>query len=253
MKFSAVIVDDEPLARRGIRAILESDSEVRVLAECKDGVEAISQIQDLRPDLVFLDIEMPEVDGFDVIASIPPEQLPVVIFVTAYNQYAIDAFRVHAVDYVLKPVDPQRLTETLARAKELLNLKREHEDHDRLLSALEEIKQEQGGLERIAVKSHGRLHVIKSASIDWIEAADDYVTLHVQGQKYLVRKTLSSLERGLDRTRFVRIHRSTIVNINRIAQLKTLQQGDAIAILTDKTELDVSRSYRPKLEQILHG
>ena len=151
-RFSAVVVDDEPLARRGIRAILERDSEVRVLAECKDGVDAISQIQTLQPDLVFLDIEMPEVDGFDVIAALPPQRLPLVIFVTAYNQYAVDAFRVHAIDYVLKPVDPQRLTETLERAERLLKLENVNEDHDRLLSALEEIKQEQGGLERIAVR-----------------------------------------------------------------------------------------------------
>jgi two-component system LytT family response regulator len=251
-RFTAVIVDDEPLARQGIRALLEQDSDVTVVAECKDGVEAIEQINSLHPDLVFLDIEMPEVDGFDVVASLPTERLPVIIFVTAYNQYAVEAFHVHAIDYVLKPVDPQRMQEALLRAKGLLKLQRITEDHERLLIALEEMKHRQGGLERLVVKLHGRLNVVKTVDLDWIEAADDYVYLHINGQRMLLRRTLSSLEKDLDHQKFIRVHRSAIVNIDRIKRLQLLPHGDAAVVLNDDTQVDVSRSYRTKVEQALH-
>jgi two-component system, LytTR family, response regulator len=250
-RFTAVIVDDEPLARQGIRLLLEQDAGIDVVAECKDGLEAIEQITSLHPDLVFLDIEMPEMNGFDVVASLPAGPLPVFIFVTAYNQYAIEAFHVHAIDYVLKPVDPQRMQEALRHAKELLSLQRLTGDHERLLTTLKEMQGRQGGIERLVVKSHGRLNVIKTGDLDWIEAADDYVYLHANGQRMLLRRTLSSLEKDLDRQKFIRVHRSAIVNIQRVRGLQPLPHGDATLILNDNTLVDVSRSYRTRVEQAL--
>ena len=250
-RFTALIIDDEVIARRGIRVLLSKDNDVNVIGECKDGVEAIDAIQLRRPDIVFLDIEMPEVDGFDVVAALPSKHLPAIIFVTAYHQYAIEAFQLHAVDYIVKPVAPDRFRKALDHAKRIVKLQRTAEEHEKLLLSLQDIQIRQGGLERVVVRSHGRFVIIRTKNIDWIEAADDYVYVHVDRQRYLVRQTLTSLECTLDPHRFIRIHRSTIVNLDRIRQLHPQPHGDAILLLQDDTQVNVSRSYRQKIEQAL--
>jgi two-component system LytT family response regulator len=252
----AVIVDDEPLGRTVIREMLRRDPDFSVVGECANGHEAIAAISDERPDLVFLDVQMPEVDGFAVLAGLEAERLPMIIFVTAYDQYAVSAFDHHAVDYLLKPFDRERFGKALQRAK--LQLQRESASdvsniNRRILALLEEQRARTKYLERLVIKTNGRVFFLKTEEIDWISAEGNYVNLHVKKDSYLLRETISSLEVQLDPQKFARIHRSQIVNIDRIRELRHWSHGEYQVILHDGSELMLSRSYREKLHGLLGG
>lgn len=250
-KIRAIIVDDEPLARRRIRRMLAADSAVEIVADCSGGREAIEAIGRRAPDLLFLDVQMPEVDGFAVLQSIKPEKMPLVIFVTAFDQYAIRAFEFYALDYLLKPFDRRRFEKALERAKSRLSGARGEDLGQRALSLLEELKARSSHIERLVVKSGGRAFFLKTDEIDWIEAEGKYVRLHVGKQSHLLREAISSLESQLDPKKFPRIHRSTIVNIERIRELQPWFHNEYRVILRDGTELMLSRSFRKKLGELL--
>lgn len=249
----AVIVDDEPLGRTVIREMLRRDQDFAVVGECANGHEAITVIQDERPDLIFLDVQMPEIDGFEVLAALNDDQLPIVIFVTAYDQYAVSAFEVHAVDYLLKPFDRERFGKALQRAKAQLQHERPNDVSQRILALLEEQRTKPKYLERLVIKTNGRIFFLKTEEIDWISAEGNYVNLHVKKDSYLLRETISNLEAQLDPQRFARIHRSQIVNLDRIRELRHWSHGEYQVILHDGVELMLSRSYREKLHGSLGG
>ncbi|HZS06976.1 MAG TPA: LytTR family transcriptional regulator DNA-binding domain-containing protein [Blastocatellia bacterium] len=250
-RISAVIIDDEPLGRTVIREMLRGDAEIAIVGECANGHEAVEAIDDKHPDLIFLDVQMPEVDGFDVLTALDARRLPVVIFVTAYDQYAVRAFEVHAVDYLLKPFDRERFDKALQRAKSYIRLERNGEVNERILALLEEQKAKTKYLERLVVKAGGRVFFLKTDEIDWIEAEGNYVCLHVRKESYLLRETISGLEAQLDPKKFPRIHRSQIVNIDRIQELRPWSHGEYHVILHNGTELTLSRSYRERLHELL--
>ncbi|HET7566333.1 MAG TPA: LytTR family DNA-binding domain-containing protein [Gemmatimonadaceae bacterium] len=247
----ALIVDDEPLARRHLRTLLASDPDVDVIGECGNGLDAVAAIQTSTPDLVFLDVQMPELDGFGVVQALDPQHMPVLIFITAHDEYALNAFRVHALDYLLKPVDRTRFHETLTRAKTLVRSGRGREDGDQLLALLERLAARQQQVERLAVKVQGKIIFLRVQEIDWIEAVDNHVRIHVGSQVHLVRDTMTRLEARLPAAKFLRIHRSTIVNTGRIKELQPWFQGDYVIILADGTQLTSSRSYRGNLQRFL--
>jgi two-component system LytT family response regulator len=246
-----LIVDDEPLARERVRRLLQAEPDVAIVGECADGVEAIAATRSKHPDLIVLDVQMPEVNGFDVLSALAPEEVPLVIFATAYDEHAVRAFEVHALDYVLKPFDDERFLEALQRARERRGLERRSQDVAKILAALEEIRGGKETLRRIAVRSTGHIAFVRTADIDWVEAQGDYVSLHSQGKRHLVRENIGVLEERLRGGGFVRIHRSTIVNISRIRELQPLFHGDYSVVLHDGTRLTMSRSYRERFfEQI---
>lgn len=247
----ALIVDDEPLARRHLRTLLASDPDVEIVGECGNGLDAVSAIQSGAPDLVFLDVQMPELDGFGVVRALDPHHMPVLIFITAHDEYALNAFRVHALDYLLKPVDRSHFHETLARAKALVRSGHGHEDGDQLLALLERLAARQQQVERLAVKVQGKIIFLRVHEIDWIEALDNHVRIHTGSQVHLVRDTMTRLETRLPAAKFLRIHRSTIVNTGRIKELQPWFQGDYVVILADGTQLTSSRSYRANLQRFL--
>jgi len=246
----SLIVDDEPLAREKLQSLLTRDADIEVIGECADGREALSAIQSLSPELVFLDVQMPELDGFGVLAALDPNTLPTIIFVTAYDHYAIKAFDVSALDYLLKPFDRERFEKALGRAKKYLKGPQSGDISTRLLALLENL-QHKNYLERLVIKSGGRVFFIKTEEIDHIEAAGKYVRVHLGSEAHLLRETMGALEEQLNPKKFLRIHRSTIVNIDRIKELQPWFNGDYVAILQDGTRLTVSRSYREKLHQLL--
>jgi two-component system, LytTR family, response regulator len=248
MTLRAIIVDDEALARRRIRRLLRGEPDIEIIAECADGQAALTEIAVGRPGLVLLDVQMPELDGFEVVRRLPQSALPDVIFITAFDRYAIRAFDVHAIDYLLKPVTRERLRVALDRARERIG--RRARDSG-LVAFVEELKNRARCLARVAVRSRGRIVLVPVEAIDWIEAADNYVTLHTGGREYILRETLASLERQLDPQRFVRIHRSTLVQIDRIAELHPATHGDVVVRLRDGTELALSRTWRERLERSL--
>jgi two-component system LytT family response regulator len=258
-KIRTIIVDDEPLARDSMRVLLERDSEIELVAECANGHEALQAIQEHVPDLLFLDVQMPEMDGFEMLARVKTDYLPVVIFVTAYDQHALRAFEVHALDYLLKSYSDDRFEAALRRAKEQIRQKKVNEISQRLVALLDSQKQEKAQtplepgtyLTRLVVKSGGRVFFLKTAEIDWIEAADYYVYLHVGGKSHLLRETMNALGKQLDPRKFQRVHRSTFVNLDRIRELQPHAHGDYTIILHDGTPLKLSRGYRPKLEAAL--
>ena len=239
-----VIVDDEPLAREGLRALLASDREVQVVAECADGQAAIEAIRRLRPDIVFLDVQMPDFDGFDVLRALAGEPLPAVVFVTAYDQYALRAFDVHAVDYLLKPFHDERFAEALARAK----ARRGEDMSERIARLLDERKPK---IMRVLVKTGGRVLFIKADEIDWIEAADYYVKLHVAGKVHMLRESMAALEARLDSEMFFRVHRSAIVNLERVRELQPFSRREHVLVLRDGTRLRLTRSRRERLAALL--
>jgi two-component system LytT family response regulator len=245
-----LIVDDEPLARRRIRRMLARHPEVDVIGECANGREAIAAIREQQPALVFLDVQMPEVDGFAVLKQISAEAMPLVIFVTAYDQYALRAFDVYALDYLLKPFDRRRFDQALQRAKSRLFNERS-DVGERALALLEELRAQQSHLERMVIKAGGRAFFLKTEEIDWVEAEGKYVRLHVGKDSYLVREAISQIEAQLDPKRFMRIHRSTIVNLDRVRELQPWFHNDYRVILRDGTELMLSRSCRKRLGELL--
>ncbi len=246
-----VIVDDEPLGRTVIREMLRRDSEVEIIGECANGQEAIETISNHRPDLVFLDVQMPEIDGFEVLATLDAAHLPMVVFVTAYDQYAVRAFEVHAVDYLLKPFDRERFNRALQHAKSQLKLDRNGEINQRILALLE--KPHRKYLERVVIKAHGRVFFLKTDEIDWIGAEGNYISLHVKKDSYLLRETIGGFEAQLDPAKFSRIHRSQIVNLDRIRELQPWSHGEYRVILQDGAQLTLSRSYRDRLHELLGG
>ena len=250
-RIRTLIVDDEPLARRKIRRMLARDPEVEILADCSNGREATAAIGAHKPDLVFLDVQMPEIDGFDVLESITPLRMPFVIFVTAYDQYALRAFEVSAVDYLVKPFDRRRFEMALQRAKSRLANERGSDLNQQTLALLEELKARSSHTERLVIKAGGRAFFLKTDEIDWIEAEGKYVRLHVGKESYLVREAIGSMESQLDPKKFPRIHRSTIVNIDRVRELQPWFHNEYRVILKDGTELMLSRSCRKRLGELL--
>jgi two-component system, LytTR family, response regulator len=245
----ALIVDDEPLGRQRIRSLLKEEADLEVVGECADGLEAVAAIRDRRPDLVFLDVQMPGLDGFGVLEAVGPEQMPAVIFVTAHDAYALRAFEVHALDYLLKPFDRRRLRQTLQRARQQLN--QGEKAVIQYTALLQDVQVHRKFVDRLVIKSAGRVFFLKTGEIDWIEAAGNYVRLHVGDEVHLLRETMSNLETRLNSGKFLRIHRSTMVNIERVKELRPMFHGDYLVLLHDGTELTLSRSYRPKLQELL--
>jgi two-component system, LytTR family, response regulator len=251
----ALLVDDEPLALRKLRRLLAGERDIDVVAECSEGREAATAIREHAPDLVFLDIQIPELDGFQVLDTLSPDELPVIVFVTAYDQYALRAFDAHALDYLLKPVARERFRETLERARDRVRERRAAGVVDDRLLALHAERQAgaapQRYLTRIAVKSAGRAYFVRTAEIDWIEAADNYVRIHASGTSHLVRETLRTLEAKLDPRAFLRVHRSAIANVDAIRELQPWFHGDHIMILRSGARLTCSRRYDERLRQML--
>jgi two-component system LytT family response regulator len=252
MTLRTLIVDDEPLARERVRMMLAAHPDVTIVGECGDGRQAIEAIRDLRPDVVFLDVQMPGLDGFEVLRALDEEPLPYVIFVTAYDRYAIQAFDVHALDYVLKPFSPDRFAQALERARGARGRIGERlTDHARLRELVASITAEQREKQRIVVKSSGRVFFVKVDDIDWIEAEGNYVRLHVGSQSHLLRETMKGMEAVLDQSQFIRIHRSTIVNADRIRELQPLFHGEYAVLLQDGTRLVASRGPDNRLRRLL--
>ena len=241
MKLRALIADDEIVARRRIRRLLTGENDVVITAECADGVAVVKAIERERPDLVFLDIQMPELDGFGVLRRIDPRELPSIIFVTAFDRYALRAFDVHAIDYLLKPFTRERFRLALERARDRI-LRRSSDPG--LASLAEALRNPLRYLTRVAVRTPSRIVLVDLADVDWIEAADNYVRLHSRGREYLLRETLASLEQQLDPQRFARIHRSAIVQIDRIAELHPAKHGDMDVVLKTGEILTMSRTWR---------
>jgi two-component system LytT family response regulator len=247
----AVIVDDEPLAREGVRLLLQRDPDIEVIDESGDGADAVEVIRRHRPDLVFLDVQIPEMNGFEVLSALGPEEMPAVIFITAHDRYALQAFEVNALDYLLKPYDDERFMEAVRRAKEHLRMERVSNLSQKLISLLEVYGDRSAFISRLAVRSAGRVVFVTVGEIDWIEAADYYVQLHVGSESYLHRQTMTSLERQLDPDRFIRIHRSAIVNASRIRELRHQGKRDLVVVLESGIELKVARSSRDKLQKLM--
>ncbi|MDT4897514.1 MAG: two-component system, LytTR family, response regulator [Acidobacteriota bacterium] len=245
-----VIVDDEPLARRGIRAHLTEERDVEIIAECGNGRDAVRVISELAPDLVFLDVQMPELDGFGVLEAINLEHLPSVIFVTAYDKYALRAFEVHALDYLLKPFDTERFTRAMERARTQIERRSISDLSHRLQSLINDLQTNQKYAERLVIKSAGRIFFLGVEEIDWVEAADNYVRLHSGNNTHLLRETMNSLEKKLDPAQFLRIQRSTIINVRRIKELHPLFKGEYEIVLKDGTRLSSGRGYRARLQEL---
>jgi two-component system LytT family response regulator len=235
----ALIVDDEPFARASLLVLLRRDPEIEIAGECASGLEAIDAIRNLRPELVFLDIRMPDCDGFEVLERLGPAETPAIVFVTAYDEYAIRAFEVEAMDYLLKPFDDTRFARALARAKESIRQRRSVAQNTAPKN------------DRLIVRSAGRVTFLRIHEIDWIEAADYYVCLHTGERTHLLRRTLADMEKDLDPHAFCRIHRSTIVNLARVRELRTDSNGEYEVVLHDATALRLSRSYRQALQTLL--
>ena len=254
MTLRTLIVDDEPLARERVRMMLGMHDDVAVIGEVGDGQQAIDAIRQERPDLVFLDVQMPSVDGFGVLRALEGEIMPYVVFVTAYDQYALRAFEVHALDYVLKPFNAERFSQALQRARAAISRRDDVEgsvDKDRLRSLVASLTAEQREKQRIVVKSSGRVFFVKVDDIDWIEAEGNYVRLHMGAQSHLLRETMKGMESVLDTSQFIRIHRSTIVNADRIRELQPLFHGEYAVILRDGTRLVASRGPDNRLKKLL--
>jgi two-component system LytT family response regulator len=231
-KIRTLVVDDEPLARSNLTVLLQTDPEIEIVGECGSGMEGLEQIRSQKPDLVFLDVQMPECDGFDVLELLGAGLPPAVVFVTAYDQYALRAFEAGALDYLLKPFDNARFERALGRAKD-------------------RIRQSQGGprkSDRLVIKSIGQVLFLRFSEIDWIEAADYYACLHVGGQSHLLRRSMNELDRELDPALFCRIHRSTIVNLDRVRGLKSGEDGEHEVLLESGARLRLSRSFRKQLQ-----
>lgn len=250
-KIRTLIVDDEPLARERLASLLQPLEDIGLVGQCRDGEEAVSAIQELAPDLVFLDIQMPGISGFDVIEAVGAERMPLVIFVTAYDQYALRAFQVRALDYLLKPFDRDRFTEALQRARHQLERAESGDIGRRLLALVGDLRRDRPRTDRLVVKSGGRLFFLRADEIDWVEASGNYVRLHVGSTSHLLRETMTAMEARLDPEKFFRIHRCRIVNMDRIQELQPWLNGEYAVILRTGARLTLSRGYREKLQERL--
>jgi two-component system, LytTR family, response regulator len=245
-----LIVDDQLIPREALRRMLQHEPNIEVVGVCAGGQEAVRAINELSPDLVLLDAQMPEVDGFDVVARINPARMPAIIFVTAHDSFALKAFEAHALDYLMKPCDVQRLRKSLERVRDQIRRRETGELNNRLLALLDDLKAGPKTSDRLAVKSSGRVLFLKFDEIDWVEAADNYLKLHASNEAHLVRDTMNAMEKKLPADKFLRIGRSTIVNFERVKELQPMFHGDYAVILRDGTRLTLSRNYRDKLEQL---
>jgi two-component system LytT family response regulator len=265
MTIRVLIVDDEPLAREGIALRLEQEQDIEVIGECANGSEAIRSILSLQPELVFLDIKMPKVNGFDVVNAVGLEHMPPVIFLTAYDEYAVEAFNTHAIDYLLKPIDNARFKESLQHARDQILKNSIAERSEQLtnlltrtqgLTSASTAKQQvsaQASNERLVIRSNGHVYLLESADIYWIEAEGDYVSVHTPQKSHLVRETMKNMEARLHEQGFQRVHRSCIVNLTYVRELISLDSGDYQIILRDNTSVKLSRNYRDILYQRLNA
>jgi len=254
-KIRVLVVDDEPLARRGIRQLLDSETDFEIVGECKNGREAVSALEKLSPELIFLDIQMPLLDGFSFIEKVGAQNLPEIVFVTAYDEYAIRAFEINALDYLLKPVDPERFQKTLERVREQIKNKQPRQMEQKLAALLENLKlpESEKYLERIAIKENGRVTFLNIDEILWISSEGNYVGLHTKGETHLLRETMDAIERKLDSRKFLRLRRSTIVRIEQIKELHPLFNGEFEVVLKSGAKLSSSRRYRQNLDALLKG
>jgi two-component system, LytTR family, response regulator len=250
-RFSVLIVDDEPLAREGLRMLLTRDPQVAAISEAKNGREAATAIRESRPDLVFLDVQMPEMDGFQVVQEVGPEQMPAVVFVTAHDQYAIRAFEINALDYLLKPVTAERFHQALDRAK--ARLSHGEEMSLRMVSLLEAMANPSPYAKRLAIRSGSRTLFVPVDDIEWIQSAENYVELHqIEGSPcHLLQATMNTLEASLNPETFLRIHRSLIVNVGRIKELQPAGHGEYVVVLRSGARLQSGRSYHEKLKALI--
>jgi two-component system LytT family response regulator len=245
----ALIVDDEPLAREWVRSAVAEDPELEVMGECGDGFEAAEAIRRLKPDLVFLDVQMPGLDGFGVLEALSPEEIPAVVFVTAFDQYAVRAFEAQAVDYLMKPFSKERVEEAVRRVRELVKGKSMEDFRESISKIVEKIRRDRSFPEWVLLKSDGKNVFVKVKDIDWIESSRNNVRIHVGTTLYLLHETTSAIASRLDPKKFLRIHRSAIVNIERIKELHPWFNGDYAVILRDGTQLTLSSSYRDRLKE----
>jgi len=250
-KIRTLIVDDEPLARERLAGLLAAEPDIEIIGQCRDGEEAVRAILEHSPDLVFLDIQMPQMNGFEVIEAVGPEKMPLVIFVTAHDQHALRAFQVRALDYLLKPFDRDRFRDALERARTQVQREDGGEIGRRLLALVKDLRRDQPRTDRLVVKSGGRLFFLRADEIDWVEAAGNYVRLHVGSTSYLLRETMNAIEGRLDPEKFFRIHRCRIVNMERIQELQPWLNGEYAVMLRTGTRLTLSRGYREKLQERL--
>ncbi len=256
LSIRTLIVDDEPLAREGIRLALAESSDFDIVGEATHGVEAVKLIKKYAPDLVFLDIQMPELDGFEVLRRLDARHMPLVVFVTAYDKFALAAFGAHALDYVLKPINPERFAQTLARVRNRFSERQIQATTKRLLELLgsdaDALRASPSPLKRIAVRSGDKITLVEVAQIDWIEAQDYYVNIHCGKTTHLIRESLTHLEARLDSGQFLRIHRSTIVNVGRIRELVKHFRGEYFVVLHDGKKLKLSRTYHEAVARIMN-
>jgi two-component system LytT family response regulator len=252
-RIRTLIVDDEPLARALLRSFLAEDAQIEIVGECGDGYTAIEMIESAAPELVFLDIQMPDLDGFGVLRALPPAAIPNLVFVTAYDQFALKAFDVHAVDYLLKPFDRERFERTLERAKQQIALQKREDVQAALLRILSEQSARPQPVKRILVKSGDKSFFVRPEEISWIEAQGNYVALHVGAQSFLLRQTVNTLEKQLDTARFQRIQRSTIVNLDAIREMHPAGRGEYEIVLKDGVALKLSHTYRESFLRFASG
>ncbi len=251
-RIRTLIVDDERLAREKVRTLLASDEEIDVIGECANGAEAIAAVRKQKPDLVLLDVEMPGANGFEVLHRLRGEKLPAVVFITAHDEYAVRAFEVEAVDYIMKPFDRRRFTDALRRAKKQL-VEPAEDAEARILRLLERVVKggrEPKPLDHFVVKGRDRTFLVGVADIDWIEAQGKYVRLHTAGGSHLVRESITEVEQRLDARKFLRIHRATIVNVKRILEMHRGFGGGVFVMLRDGTKLTMSRRYRTRIREV---
>lgn len=246
-----MIVDDEPLARERLASLLSAEQDIEVVAQCRDGEEAVAALEQHTPDLVFLDVQMPGLNGFEVLEAVGPEKMPLVVFVTAYDQHALRAFQVRALDYLLKPFDRDRFKDALQRARAHIQRDETGDLGRRLLALVKDLRRDQPKTDRLVVKSGGRLFFLRTDEIDWVEAAGNYVRLHVGSASHLLRETMNAIEGRLDPEKFFRIHRSRMVNMERIQEMQPWLNGEYAVLLRTGTRLTLSRGYREKLQDRL--
>ncbi|MEP6471512.1 MAG: LytTR family DNA-binding domain-containing protein [Acidobacteriota bacterium] len=249
MNIRALIVDDEPLAREWVRSAVAEDPELEVLGECGDGFEAAEAIRRLKPDLVFLDVQMPGLDGFGVLEALSPEEIPAVVFVTAFDQYAVRAFEAQAVDYLMKPFSKERVEEAVRRVRELVKGRSLEDFRESVAKIVDKIRRDRSFPEWVLLKADGKNVFVKVKDIDWIESSRNNVRIHVGQTIYLLHETTSAIASRLDPKKFLRIHRSAIVNIERIKELHPWFNGDYAVVLRDGTQLTLSSSYRDRLKE----
>jgi two-component system, LytTR family, response regulator len=250
-KIRTLIVDDEELARDRIQTLLEQQPDVEIVGMCNDGVSALEAIEKHQPDLVFLDVQMPGMDGFEVVENLDPQNAPAVVFVTAHDGHAIRAFEIHALDFLLKPFDQTRFEKALERARGKVKVAKGAVIDSHLVSLLEELREERKYPERLIVKSSGRVFFVRTEEIDWVEASGNYVKIHTKSEAHLLRESMKNMEAKLDPKIFVRIHRSAIVNIDRIKELEPWFHGEYIVIMRDGTRLTASRVFSDRLSALI--